>query len=173
MRLLALAASVFLGAGTAVAQVAPLEPPPTPRPFGRGSSFGGGFLGLATGAGRTDFTVGANFGYFVVNGLGLGLTTELTASNVYPTTFEIAPFVRLVPFRWYPISPILIARAGRLFIGQGYEDLWFVEGGGGFAYFTSPRVAFTLEVIYSRYLSSTPLYDDDDVLVTGGVGVAF
>jgi hypothetical protein len=172
MRGLAVAAALLLGPAFAAAQAAPVDQPP-PRPFGRGSSLGGGFFGLSTGGGRTDVFVGASYGYFVVNGLGVGLSVELAASNVVPTTFELAPFVRLVPFRWYPLSPIFLARGGRVFVGQGYEDLWFIEGGAGLAYFMSPRVALTVEVVYSRYLTSTPLYDDDDIFLTGGIGMAF
>ena len=96
MRGLVLAAALLLGS-TVAAQPVPVDEPP--KPFGRGSSMGGGFFGLSTGAGRTDLFVGASYGYFAIDGLGLGLSAELAWSNVVPTTFELAPFVRLVPFR--------------------------------------------------------------------------
>ena len=174
-------ACILLGQRVAAAQAVPPAPPPPPpqekpsppRPFGEGSSFGGGSVGFTTGSGRTDLSVGASYGYFVLDGLGVGLSMELMWSNVVPTTFELAPFVRLVPFRWYPISPILIARGGRVFIGQGYEDLWFVEFGGGLAYFLSPRTALTIEGIYTRYLSDSPLYDVDDFHMIVGAGLSF
>jgi hypothetical protein len=90
---------------------------------------------------------------------------------VEPTTLEIAPHLRIVPFRAYPVSPILV-RSGYLMVSDGYPDLWLIRG-GGLALFTTPRVAFSVEVIYTRYLGESVVIDQDQWSVSAGVGVYF
>ena len=124
-----------------------------PRPFARGSSLGGAVLGLGTGGGRTDFVFGGSFGTFVLDGVAPGLGVVVTASTGAPTRVEVAPVVRVILYRGYPVSPFLVAKAGRLFVND-LPDLWLFGGGGGIAWFATPRAALTLEVVYLRYANA-------------------
>lgn len=75
--------------------------------------------GLALGLGigpPVSFTVGGSFGYFVVDGLELGLGSAVTFGPDQDTVIELMPYVRWVFWRAYPISPYVRVRGGRLFI---------------------------------------------------------
>jgi hypothetical protein len=149
-----------------------VEAPP-PAPFSRGTSMGGLVFGLGTSGDQTVFTFGASYGYFVLNGIAPGLSTVVTAGTDRPTTVELAPFVRIVPWRHYPVAPLLLVKGGRLFV-DGFDDLWEAGGGGGLAIFASPRFALTLEVIYLRYFPDTVCgIRCDDVFFSGGIGTFF
>src|SRR5262249_51597539 len=154
----------------AAAQTAPETgpPEPPPLPFGRGTSLGGLVFGLASGAGQTEFSFGAGYGCFVVNGIPPGLSTVVTASTAYPTTVELAPFIRIVPWRAYPISPMLLVKGGRLFV-DGQDDLWLVGGGGGLILFASHHLGFLLEALYLRYFPDSLCNPCDRTLISGGV----
>jgi hypothetical protein len=151
-------------------EVIPAGPPPSP--FQRGTSMGGLMLGFGTSGDQTVFQFGASYGYFVVNGLAPGLETIVRAASNYPTTLELAPFVRFAPWRHYPVAPILVAKAGRLFV-DGLDDLWLAGGGGGLVIFASPHMALTLEYIYVRYFPDTSCVRCDDAYFTGSFGTFF
>ena len=149
-----------------------IEPPP-PAPFARGTSMGGLVLGLGTSGDQTVFTFGGSYGYFVWNGIAPGLSTVVTAGTDRPTEVELAPFVRIVPWRHYPVAPILLVKGGRLFV-DGFDDLWEAGGGGGLVFFASPRFAVTLEVIYVRYFPDTACGPNcDNTAFSGGIGTFF
>src|SRR2546427_9791569 len=128
---------VALLVGGLLLQPATLEEEP-PRPFARGSSIGGLVFGLSSGGGETAFTFGGSYGYFVADGVAPGVSTVVTASTGAPTTVELSGFLRVIPWRSYPIAPMLVGKGGRLFI-DGFPDLWLVGGGGGLVVFASPR----------------------------------
>src|SRR5947209_4410667 len=137
MRMMIVAGLIALALSGQVA--AQEEPPPPPLPFGRGTSMGGLLLGFGSGGAGTLFTFGASYGYFIVDGVAPGLSAIATFATNQPNTLELAPFVRIVPWRAYPVSPMLIAKGGRLLI-EGQPDLWLIGGGGGLVIFASPRV---------------------------------
>ena len=165
-------ALLFSSSIAAAQQPEAIETEPPPAPFGRGTSLGGLVFGLGTGGGQTVFTFGASYGYFVLNGIAPGLSTIVTAASNSPTTVELAPFVRIVPWRHYPVAPILLVKGGRLFV-DGFDDLWLAGGGGGLVFFASPHVAFTLEVIYVRYFPDTACTNCDNTSLSGGIGTFF
>jgi hypothetical protein len=129
-------------------------------------------LGFAAGGGETTFAVGFRYGYFVVDGVAPGLEVVTTLSDRRPNTLELAPFVRLVPWRAYPVSPILIVKAGRLLV-EALPDLWLVGGGGGLVWFSSPRVAFTIEAVYVRFLPEDQCSSCNQTTVSAGLGFVF
>lgn len=134
---------------------------------------GGVLFGLSSYNGSTTVTAGLSYGYFVIDGLAIGLASRVDIPSAGPNRLELSPYVRFIPITIQNISPVFIAKGGRMFI-QDQDDLWNVGGGGGLIFMTSSRVGFNAEVIYERFFPEnvcTPVCSR--VLFTGGIGVFF
>src|SRR2546429_9765386 len=114
---------VALLLGGLLLQSPTLEEEP-PRPFARGSSTGGLVFGLSSGGGETAFTFGGSYGYFVANGVAPGVSTVVAASTGAPTLVELSGFRRVLPWRSYPVRPVLLGKGGRLPSG-GRPHVWW------------------------------------------------
>jgi hypothetical protein len=162
----------LVSAAVAGAQPLPESGLPPPRPFPRGSSLGGLSLGFGAGGGETAFAAGVRYGYFVFDGVAPGLEIVASLSDRRPNTLELAPFVRIFPWRAYPISPMILVKGGRLLV-EALPDLWLVGGGGGLVWFSSPQLAFTIEAVYVRFLPEDRCSSCDQTTLSAGVGILF
>lgn len=146
-----------VGAAPARAQPEP-EPPPAPRvrtPFDRGrfSLTGGG------GSQRTlehrYFVIGAGVGYFVLDGVELGLAaTHWFGSG--PSISELAPAVRYVAQPLVgrsPLIPYVGAFYNHGFLGDDLPDVDTVGARGGLLY-VSGQLVLGLGVAYERVVSA-------------------
>ena len=149
-----------------------IDPPP-PRPFAKGASMGSLSIGFASYNNDTVFTTGLSYGYFFIDGLALGLSTRVDVASNSPNRLELSPFLRFIPITFQNISPVFIAKGGRIFI-QDFDDLWTLGGGGGLMIMTSQRIGFSGEVVYERFFPETvctPVCSR--VIFSGGVGLLF
>jgi hypothetical protein len=131
------------------AAAAPPAPAPEPqRPFARGSLDLG--LVVAVSAGQeVAFTLGGNFGYFVLPGLEPGLQVDVTFGANRPTVTTLTPYLRWVVWRSYALSPYLKLQGGRWFI-EGATDLTALGGGGGLVFFITRSAGLQLEGVVYR-----------------------
>lgn len=179
MRSALLLVAILLAAAPAAAQPEGASlPPPTslevpepPRPFEQGTQQIGLLLGFSSGAGGDSaFSFGASYGYYVLPGLAPGLEVVATAASKSASTLEVSPFLRYVLYRSYALSPFVVAKAGRLFVGEGLDDLTIVGGGGGIVWFISRNVGLTVSGIYEKYLPDSACGDACDAF---GLSVGF
>jgi hypothetical protein len=99
-------------------------------------------MGLSVGAGSTSafgeryFAVGAGFGYYVLDGLDVGIG-GLHQFGDGPSISKVAPSIRYVvqPLvgRW-PLIPYAGVFYNHWFIGDGYADVDAVGSRGGLIY---------------------------------------
>jgi hypothetical protein len=134
--------------------VVPLPPLPTERrrPFEAGTQQLGLILGIASGGGDTAFSLGGSYGYYVLPGLAPGLQVVGTGASKSANTLEVSPYLRYVLYRSWDVSPFVIGKAGRLFVGSGLDDLTILGGGGGIVWFLSQRIGLQLTGLYEVYL---------------------
>jgi hypothetical protein len=109
-----------------------------------GLGLGGGSVG-----GKAAFNVGVKFGYFVLPGLEPGVETSVTFGSDQPTVISLLPYLRWIIYRALPVSPYLMAQAGRLFVITNDplysdEDFTAVGGGGGVIVFLHRSIGLQL-----------------------------
>lgn len=140
--------------------------PPEPTPFDRGRmnlSAGGG---STTNFGERYFALGAGFGYFVLDGLELGISA-LHQFGDGPSISKVAPQIRYIakPLvgKW-PLIPYVGVFYTHWFIGDTFEDVDAVGSRAGLLY-VSGRVLLGLGVAVERTVSEcidecTTVYPD-------------
>lgn len=131
----------------------PAPPPPAlerPRPFARGSMDLGLVIALSGGS-EVAFTLGGNFGYFVLPGLEPGLQVDVTFGSNRPTVTSLLPYLRWVFYRSFVLSPYVKAQGGRFFISDA-PDLSGIGGGGGLVFFLTRAAGLQLEgMVYQLF----------------------
>lgn len=138
-----------------------LEPPPRePTPFDRGK------MSLAIAGGTTNnfgqryFAIGAGFGYFVLDGLELGIS-GIHQFGDGPGISKVSPAVRYVaqPLvgKW-PLIPYVGVFYNHWFIGDSYPDVDAIGARTGLVY-VSGRLLLGLGVAVERTVSEC--IDDD------------
>ncbi len=139
------AALAFVFALQGVAPEAAPVPAP-PAAYGdQGTSHVGLVLGLGGGDGGFAWAAGANYGYFVFDGVAPGVDVLASGGTHLRTSGLALGTLRLVPIRTRALSVYVIGRAGRVLIAD-HEDGWGAGGGAGAIFFTGGRIGF--EVAY-------------------------
>lgn len=133
---------------------------PVETPFDRGKmtlSAGGG---TTSNFGERYFAIGAGFGYFVLDGLELGITAVHQFGDG-PSISQLQPRIRYVaqPLvgRW-PLIPYTGVFYNHWFVGDGIPDVDAIGGRAGLLYI-SGRVLLGLGVAVERTVSECP--DDE------------
>ena len=143
-----------------VATTAFADDEPQPTPFDQGKmnlSIGGG---TTSNFDRRYFAVGAGFGYFVLDGLELGISAVHQFGDG-PSISQLQPRVRYVvqPLVGHsPLIPYVGAFYNHWFIGDGYPDVDAIGGRAG-ALYISGRLLLGLGVAVERTVSACP--DDE------------
>lgn len=122
------------------------------EPFDQGSvnvSIGGS---LRVGGGDTIFAAGLGVGYFVIDGLELGVgTTAFFGAD--PFIAQVTPGVRYVFWMVPVVSPYLGAFYRHWFIADDFPDIDTVGGRAGILFAAGGPVNVGLGVVYERIIS--------------------
>jgi len=140
---------------TANAQPVEPEPPPPPTPFDRGKFSLGGGAGSQTNLGYRYFVIGLGVGYFVLDGLEVGLS-GLYQFGDGPSISQLSPSLRYVAQPLVGHSPV-VPYAGvfyrHWFIGSEIEDVDTLGGRAGLLY-VAGNLVLGLGVVVERTISS-------------------
>ena len=155
---LVVAPVVLLASARAHAQPAPdpdVEPQRPRTPFDQGR------FGLTAGAGTTSafgeryFAIAAGASYFVLDGVGVGLGTQVQWGDG-PTIFRTTPDLRYVaqPLvgRW-PLIPYVGVFYSHWFIGEQIDDVDAIGTRGGLLY-VSGSMVLGLGIAYEHLVST-------------------
>jgi len=123
------------------------EEPDLRRYGDQGSSHAGLILGLGGGSGGMRYAAGAEYGYFVLNGIAPGAEVMVSGGTGLLTTGLLLGTLRLVPVRTTAFSLFVVGRGGRVLLSD-HGDGWGVGGGAGIIFFMGGR--FGLRVGYDR-----------------------
>ena len=142
--------------GRAVAE-APADPP-RPTPFDRGRVNLGVGGGSQNALGHRYFGIGGGVGYFVLDGVELGLGA-LHQFGDGPSISRLTPSLRYVAqplVGHWPLIPYAGGFYNHWFIGRGLPDVDTVGVRGGLLY-VSGSVILGLGVVYERVVSACQL----------------
>ncbi len=118
--------------------------------FEQGTYRIGASLGLRGTNDGIEFSLGGAFGYFLLDGLDLGLSTVVQTGGVDPTLVWLSADLRFIPLPDLQVTPFLKTSGGRLFVID-YDDAWLVSAGGGLIYPLGPRLAVEIGAGYRWY----------------------
>jgi hypothetical protein len=150
------------------------EPPPPPAPaplYGdQGTSHIGLVLGLGGGSGGFAWAAGANYGYFIIDGVAPGIDAEVSGGTHQLTAGLVLGTLRLVPIRTSSMSLFVIGRGGRVMLSD-HPDGWGLGGGGGIIFFTGPHLGVQLTYDVLRLTPSSFCHDLSNGCTLQGFGV--
>jgi hypothetical protein len=153
MRLVATALLLSSALAHADEELLEAEPPP-PTPFDQGRMRLAIFGGTTSNFDKRYFAIGGGFGYFVVDGLELGVAAVHQFGDG-PSISQVQPGVRYVVkplVGRMPVIPYVGAFYNHWFIGDGISDVDAVGGRAGLIYL-SGRVMFGFGVAVERVVS--------------------
>ncbi len=153
-------------AAVAPARAQVVEPPPTPTPFDRGKFGLSGGGGSQTTFGYRKFVIGIGVGYFVLDGVELGLS-GLHQFGDGPSVSELSPSLRYIaqPLVGHsPLIPYVGVFYRHWFIGSSIDDVDTVGARAG-ALFLSGKIILGLGVVVEQTVSTcsdecTAVYPD-------------
>jgi hypothetical protein len=152
--LLLLAATAATARADEVVQLEP-EPPPPPTPFDRGKFSLGVSGGSQSMLGERYFGIGGALGYFVLDGVELGLGGQFLFGDG-PNIGRVTPALRYVAqplVHQSPVVPYVGVFYNHWFIGEDITDVDTVGARGGLIY-VSGKVLLGLGVAYERIVST-------------------
>ncbi len=151
----AVLAVLLLGFATsASAEDTTAEQPPPPTPFDRGKLGLGVYGGSRTTLGHRYFAIGASVGYYVLDGVEVGLGA-LEQFGSRPNIAKLSPSLRYVVQPLVGVSPVIPyvgAFYNHWFISEGVADLDTLGGSAGLLY-VSGNLVLGLGVTYERVIS--------------------
>ncbi|MCG5054155.1 MAG: hypothetical protein KA712_14420 [Myxococcales bacterium] len=116
-------AVVVLAGRPGVAQDLGALPAAPPRYGDAGSHHVGVALGLGGGGNGFVWAAGAEYGHFLFDGLAPTVEVDVSGGSEVLTVASTMAAVRWLPWRAGPLWPLLVPRAGRLFV-ENNPDLW-------------------------------------------------
>ncbi len=146
-------ALVLAAVAPAGAQV--VEPPPVPTPFDRGKFGLSGGGGSQTTFGYRKFVIGVGVGYFVLDGVEIGLS-GLHQFGDGPSVSELSPSLRYIAQPLVgrsPLIPYIGVFYRHWFIGSAYDDVDTVGARAG-ALFLSGRIIIGLGAVVEQTVST-------------------
>jgi hypothetical protein len=120
-------------------------------PFERGSLRASVLVGNGYAFDESYFVIGAGFGYFMVDGLELGLDGEYWSGSD-PGITKISPSIRYVVPTDSTVRPYIGAFYRRTTI-ENYDDLNSTGGRAGIYFISYQGSYFGAGVVYEKYLS--------------------
>lgn len=156
---LAAAALVTLAANAASAE-----------PFKQGSMRLGLGLGTVSNGNDTNLVVGAGFGYYVINGIELGLDFD-TWIGANPSVTRLTPGLLAIAYMIPTVHPYAGVFYSHRFIGAGFDDIDSVGARGGIAIEMGPRAYGWIGAYYETIVSECE--GDDCSYVNPEVRVSF
>jgi hypothetical protein len=139
----------------------PSKPKQDPGPFKKGKIRVGFYGGAGSTYNRTYIILGAGAGYYVANGLEVGLDVEGWLFED-PTIWKLTPQIRYVVWQMNPIRPYVGVFWRQTYVADDYEDYNSYGARGGIAY-RSGRNYLALGVVYEKY-NDYQGFDDDYVV---------
>ena len=124
---------------------APAQAALPPRYGDAGTSHFGLVLGLGSGSRGYQWAAGADYGYFVWDGVAPGVDVLVTGGKGLLTSGLVLGVLRLVPLRTRSVAVFLVGRAGRVLLSD-HGDGWGAGGGAGMVFHMGGRVG--LQVAY-------------------------
>ena len=118
--------------------------------FEQGTYRVGASLGLRGTDDGVEFSLGGAFGFFLLDGLDLGLSTVVQTGGVDPTLVYLSSDLRFIPLPDLQVTPFLKTSGGRLFVID-FVDAWLVSAGGGLIYLMGPRLGLEIGAGYRWY----------------------
>ncbi|MBU1430179.1 hypothetical protein KKF91_06375 [Myxococcota bacterium] len=151
---------------------------PVPKAFRAGAKRFNFSAGTAGSFGQRYIIAGGGFGYFLADGLELGIDAEYWFPEE-PTVFKLSPQIRYVAYQVKTVQPYLGAFYRRIFMGDGpngeqYEDTGSLGGRAGIYYKSGRGVYMNLGVVYEQKLDCTPTANApcEDIYPEIGVSVS-
>jgi hypothetical protein len=141
----------------------PYRPVERPRPFGQGTVNAGGALAFGSYGDGFAFTLGANLGYFVLDGLEPGIYSDVTFGSEINTEISVLPYLRYLLYRSYSLSPYLKVQGGGLFVIDG-PKLGVIGGGGGVIIGLGRGLAFNIEGLVLKLLPESDCGEGDNCI---------
>lgn len=130
------------------------EPPPPPTPFDQGRFGLSAGAGTGSAFGQRYFAVGAGATYYVLDGAGIGLSSQVQWGSG-PTITRVTPEVRYVAqplvARW-PLVPYAAVYYSHWFVGDALDDVDAMGTRGGL-YYVSGSFVLGFGVGYERLVS--------------------
>lgn len=124
-----------------------------PRYGDAGSNHVGVSLGIGGGTRGFVWGAGAEYGRFLVDGVAPTLEADVSGGSQVLTVARTMAAVRLLPLRWGNVWPLLVPRAGRLFISD-HSDLWGAGATAGLLVGLGGRVGLQVAYDYLRLFPS-------------------
>jgi hypothetical protein len=142
-----------------VSQTAPApKPGPDPGPFRKGKIRVGFYGGAGNTYSQTYFILGAGAGYYVLNGLEVGVDVEGWLLND-PNIWKVTPQVRYVLWQMDPIRPYVGAFWRQTYVDDPFRDYDSWGARGGIAYRKGGNY-LALGVVYEKFNDSHGIGDD-------------
>ena len=153
--LVALLSSVAAAQPAVVAPEPVEEEPPRPRtPFDQGRFGLGAGAGTASVFGQRYYYVGAGATYYVLDGVGVGLSSQVQwggGPTILRTTPELRDVAQPLVGRW-PLIPYVAVFYTHWFVGDGTADVDAIGTRGGLLY-VSGSIILGLGVAYEHLVS--------------------
>ncbi len=146
-----------------VSQTAPApapapKPGPDPGPFRKGKIRVGFYGGAGNTYSQTYFILGAGAGYYVLNGLEVGVDVEGWLLND-PNIWKVTPQVRYVLWQISPIRPYVGAFWRQTYVDDPFSDYDSYGARGGIAYRKGGNY-LALGVVYEKFNDFHGIGDD-------------
>ena len=126
--------------------------PALAEPFEEGSVRGSLIVGSGGAFNHRYFVAGAGLGYYVLDGLEVGLQAEVWFGND-PTITQVSPQTRYVFFFVPVLKPYVGAFYNHWFVGGGFDDVDTGGGRAGVFYVTGGGSYFGAGVVHEVILS--------------------
>lgn len=136
----------------------PSKPKQDPGPFKKGKVRVGFYGGAGNTYDRTYFILGGGAGYYVANGLEVGLDVEGWLLED-PTIWKLTPQIRYVVWQMNPIRPYVGAFWRQTYVADPFEDYDSFGARGGIAYRSGGNY-LAVGVVYEKYNDYQGLGDD-------------
>ena len=138
-------ASLILAGPLAARADIPEYPVEQPKPFGQHTITPTLSFGIGVSSEGVNVNIGAGFGYFVLDGLEPGITSDVTFGSGIDTTITLLPYLRYFPYRSFRFSLFIRATGGRWFVFNYQPDLWSVGGTLGAVFMFNSFIGLQLE----------------------------